>query len=189
MKVNKVLIIIQLAIMYISEILLALAAFPNVFNLQELENASGALFIAAIVTSLVAVLFAFAILVPSIISIFKKNNEDMTLFTMIIKLAAIPWYIINFILCGFMLAGALNPFMFFAIPFMIAIFECVTYIDMFAVSFNNVAVLISELRTKTIKPSALLIVGMVFHFIFCLDVLGAIFTYVNYRKINNKEIQ
>ncbi len=184
MKITKPLLIIQLALMYLSEILITIGALVVVEAENEtLQIVMKWFFFSGIILAGVVAFLSTFILIPIIMSIFKKNNQDMTKFTMIIKLAAIPWYILNFIMCFFTIAGMFNPFMMIGIPFMIVIFVCITYIDMVVVSANNVAVIISELKTKQIKFSPLLIIGIIFHFIFCLDVLGAIFTYVNYKKI------
>ncbi len=180
MKANKVLIIIQLLLMYIAGILMFVSALTPIS--EETEQIIRALFFTGLGMAVAVAVYSCAILIPSFISIFKKNNVDMTRFTMIIKLAAIPWYILNFIFCVFLIAGMLNPFMMIAIPLMILILVSLTYIDLLPVSVNNVAVIISDFRAKTLKPNGFLIVGMVFHFIFCLDVLGSIFTFVNYKK-------
>ena len=182
MKANKILIIIQISLMYISQILLLLSGIILVELASDLQDLMAALFIAGIVLSLVSTAVSIAILVLSVISIFKKNNENMTLFTMIIKLVAIPWYIGNFVLCGFLIAGMLNPFLLLAIPLMICLFVCVTYIDMLAVSANNIAIIISELKKKAAKPSFLLIFGMILQTVFCIDIVGAILTYIDHKK-------
>ena len=62
----------------------------------------------------------------------------------------------------------------------IAVF--ITYVDMLSISMNNICVIISNFRQRRYKANALLIVGMVFQFIFCLDILGAIFTYLDCNK-------
>lgn len=183
MRTNKILIILQLCLMYISQACIligGLVVFDDNATLQEVMNL---LFRSGVIIALATTVLSIGILVPAIISIFKKNNEDMTRFTMIIKLAAIPWYIMNFVLCTMLVAGMLNPFLVLGIPIMVFIFVCITYINMFVVSANNVAGIIGQLKDRTLKINPLLIVGVIFHFIFCLDILGAIFTYANHRKV------
>ena len=180
MKANKILIIIQLSMMYLSQLLMLIGVLQ--YETEELQHNMGYFLMAGLIVAIVVAVLSMGLLVPSFISIFKKNNEDMTKFTMIIKLAAIPWYIVNFVVCSMVILGMLNPFFLMGIPLFAFIFVSTTYINMLAVSANNIGVIISELITHKIKSNGLLIVGMIFHFMFCLDVLGAIFTYVNYRK-------
>lgn len=183
MKINKILVIIQTSLMYLS---LSLLYLPIILlfnkNYDTVSDGKKIVFIIGFVIGIITALLAVSILIPSIISIFKKNNEDMTKLTMIIKLISIPWYIANYVFWVLIITGSLNPFLFIAIPFIIAISVINTYIYMLSISMNNICVLISELKNKNIKVKPLLIVGMVFQFIFCLDVLGAIFTYVEYKK-------
>lgn len=182
MKVNKILLIIQTALMYVSLILLIIPAFALLSYAGDNNIVYMALFTAGVVVGLVAALIAAGVIVPSIVSIFTNNNEDMSKFTMIIKLASIPWYVGNFAMWGLLVAGMLNPFLLIAIPLVICIAVFITYVDMLSISMNNICVIISNLRKKKYQPNALLIVGMVFQFIFCLDILGAIFTYLDCNK-------
>ena len=127
-------------------------------------------------------LLAFPIFVLSIITIFKKEIVDSTKLIMILKLALIPWYIANFVLWGLLVAGMFNPFLMIGIPIVITISAIGTYVLMFSSSIVNVCTIIGELKNKTLKPSGLLIAGMALQFIFCLDGLGAVFTYIVCNK-------
>lgn len=184
MKANRILAIIQLSLMYISLICMYVAVFTSTKIPDEFIRS---LAIVGLVTILVADLIAIVLFNLSIIPIFKKNPIDDTKFVMIYKIVAIPWFIANYYLCVMMIAAFLNPFLMLAIPVAIAILTSSTYICMISTSMMNVGNEISSFRRKVIKPNALIIIGMVLGFIFCLDLLGAIFVYTqNQKQLNCK---
>ena len=130
----------------------------------------------------ICLVLAAPIFVLSIITIFKKEIVDSTKLVMILKLALIPWYIANFALWGLLVAGMFNPFLMIGIPIVITISAIGTYVLMFSSSILNICTIIGEFKNKTLKPSGLLIAGMVLQFFFCLDALGAIFTFIKCHK-------
>ena len=178
MKVSKVLLIAQAVGMYLMHLPLYVYIFFFGTPIGEsipVEVNQG-LLIAFLVLS--ALVFPICILntVFPIISIFKGDyNPSKT--TMIVKLALIPWYIMNYVMCGFIVAGCLNPFLMLAIPIIICIASVVTYIYMVTTSLYDVAYFIRGLIKKRIKVSAIYIVSLIFLFIFCLDIAGGILFY------------
>ena len=183
MKTNKILLITQTALMYVSMLLayiLIIIMMPADSNNSEIVLRT--LLISSISIIGICLLLAFPIFVLSIITIFKKEIVDSTKLIMILKLALIPWYIANFVLWGLLVAGMFNPFLMIGIPIVITISAIGTYVLMFSSSIVNVCTIIGELKNKTLKPSGLLIAGMVLQFFFCLDALGAVFTYIVCNK-------
>ncbi len=183
MKTNKILLISQTALMYVSMLLayiLIILMMPADANNSEIVLRT--LLISSISIIGICLLLAFPIFVLSIITIFKKEIVDSTKLVMILKLALIPWYIANFAMWGLLVAGMFNPFLMVGIPIVITISAIGTYVLMFTSSLVNICTIIGEFKNKTLKPSGLLIAGMVLQFFFCLDALGAIFTFIKCRK-------
>ena len=189
MKVNKIFAIIQLALMYLS--IVSLLVYVNLdFNIEDLPTAiSAALLITGLVAIVLAGLIASAICVISFISIFKKGTNNYTKLVMIHKIVAIPWFIGNFVFSVLLIGGMLNPFLLWGIPVVIAILVTNTYICMLSTSMMNVGYLISSWKNKVLKPSALLIIGLILEFHFCLDFLGAIFIFSGSKKQLSEEKQ
>ena len=178
MKATRVLLYAQLIAMYAMQTplyaIMVLIRFPE--N-DVLDNWVTGLLIA----SLVLVILAFPLCLItagfSIASIFK-GDESPAKATMIVKLALIPWYIMNFIFCFVVVAGFMNPFLMIGIPLLIAIMMSTTYLFMLATGLPDIAYVIHRGWKERIKPNGLTITGLVFLFIFCLDTLGGIFLHV-----------
>ena len=186
MKINKIFMIVQLSLMYLSLLCCYLIAIPLGANIELPQWASYASLITAISGVVIASLFSIAIMIISFISIFKKEAVDQTKFVMIYKIIAIPYFIGNFIFCALVIAGMLNPFLFLAAPIVAGIFMFFTYVNMLGSSVVDVAYVINSFKNKTLKPHPLVIIGIILEFIFCVDFLGAIFIFLEKRKqINN----
>lgn len=187
MKANKTLLIVTTAFMYVCHLplytmfVLAFANIPANSDLQNtiMKNLFGTfLGLNALIFPLVIVIGVF-----SIISVFK-GNESPTKTTMVCKLVLIPWFIINFAMCVVLLAGLLNPFFMFAIPVLIPVMICTTYVYMLATSLPDIAWAIHSLIKSEPINKGLLITSMVLQFFFCLDIAGAIMHYVTERNMN-----
>ena len=172
MKVCKVAAIIQLSLMYLSLIFLFAGAFTMI----------GVLALIGFIMAILSSLFALATCVISFFSMFKSKTQDYTKFVMMYKLISIPWFIGNFIFCILLIAGMLNPFLLIAIPIVIIVMILSTYICMLSSSMINFSYLIVSWRNKTIKPSGLVAIGVIFGFIFCLDALGAILIFLENKR-------
>ena len=101
----------------------------------------------------------------------------MSKITMIVKLVSIPWFIANYVLWFFMIVGMLNPILFLAIPIVLLLTISITYLFMISMSLNNIIPIFIMIKNNEVKKTPLLVVGIIFHFIFCLDILGSIFVY------------
>ena len=186
MKASRVLLIIQTSLMYISMILFYIPAF-NILNSDDtLNDGYKALLITGVSLAVLASLLAIVSMILSIVSIFLKNNKDNTKFIMILKIVLIPWYIASFTLWALMILGMLNPFLFFAIPIMIILSMFGTYIYMLSSSLNNICLIISNFKNKTLEVKPLFIVGMILQLFFCIDIVGAILDYIASKKYKNE---
>ena len=189
MKANRILLIIQTIGMYAMHtplyiLFILLQCHVDDAILSKLSNPCLIIFLVLSVLLLpVCVLLA----VFSIISIFKgEEKESPSKITMIIKLALIPWYILNFVLCAVLLSGFLNPFLMLAIPLAMAIMSVVTYIYMIATSLPDIAYFINRLIKRKIRISGGIIVSIVFLFIFCLDIVGGVIYHLEMKKIKKE---
>ena len=183
MKANKITLIAQTIGMYVMH--LPLYIFLILFNIPSaaefFDKVSGPLLISFFV--LTALVFPICIInaVFSVITVFK-GEESPSKVSMVVKLALIPWYIMNFIICICLLSGMLNPFLFLAVPIVAAILICSTYIYMFSTSLPDIVYFINRLIKKKLKINALIIVSLVFLFIFCLDIAGGVMYHIAMNK-------
>ena len=184
MKINKTLVISQLVAMYISIILIYIPAIIllNNNNYTISNNPFNVMFIIGFAFTIIALLLSLAIIISSLIITIKGKSEDVSKFTLIIKLIAIPWYIANYVMWVLAVLGMLNPILFLAIPIVIALSMTGTYLFMISVSIHNLLPTFYLLIKKKIKLNPLLVIGIIFHFIFCLDILGAIFILINNKR-------
>lgn len=188
MKANKILLILLAVSMYLSHIPLYIAALAIFFqDLFQFEGDLGTpLFFISLGLMGVTLVIATLITVFSIISIFK-GKETPSKVTMIVKLALIPWFVLNFALCVCILGGMMNPFLLWGIPAMMVIMVFTTYINMLASSLPDIAWFVRLLIKKKIKISPMLIVSIVFLFIFCLDIAGGIMYYLGTKEVKTIE--
>lgn len=91
--------------------------------------------------------------------------------TMAVKLALVPFFIINFVIWALFVIGSLNPFLIWALPVIICVSVFFTYVLMLGTSVHNIAFLLKKFKDEWNLSCA---VYMVLHFIFCLDVLAAV---------------
>ena len=111
-------------------------------------------------------------LVLSLIWIRKRTDPPYRI-TLIVKLVLIPWYGFNFYYAFCFVAGSLNPFLMVFIPVEIVIAVCVTWFLMVLTGVQSVIHALKTLIGRRRKPSPAVIAGIVMHFIFVADVVGA----------------
>ena len=148
------------------------------------ESFTHALLIAFLVMTALMIPICVLNVVVSIRSALK-GEEYPTKVTMIAKLSLIPWYLFNLAICIVFASIFLNPFMFLAIPLIVACFVGVTYLLMFATSIGEIVYFIKK-KAKKEHLGAATIVGVIFLFVFCLDVVGAIILYRRSKKVRNQ---
>ena len=121
-------------------------------------------------------------IVLSVMSVFKGKN-DPSETVMKVKLALIPWYVINFAIGAVIVAIFFNPFMMIGIPVVIAALMGMAYFCMLATSLPDVAQYLRKVRKdKTEKLIGARVLPVVFLFIFCLDVVGSVILYRRNKK-------
>lgn len=163
-------LIIQTCLMYISLAFFIIILLSNDININDDMN--NALFIFGIVFGLFALIIGTINFVFSIINIFKGSDSSINT-TIVIKMVLIPWYLGNFFFWFLLVAGFMNPFLLVGIPFIVGVGVVVTYIYMIFISVPNISYVFSLIKNKEIHVNKLLIVSLVFHFIFCLDIIGS----------------
>lgn len=177
MFVSKILLIAAVVILYAMQIAIFIPAYgilhelhwPN-FNFKLIGILLG-----------IACLLGIAALVFAIIGTAKRENEPKTLITVIIKAAMVPFFCVNIYLWCALLSGMLNPFLFLAIPAIICIGICLTYVYMIMTSMPDIIYMISFLIRRKKKPDIFIILGIIFEFFFVLDLLGSIFIHKSFR--------
>ena len=123
----------------------------------------------------VACLLGFVSLIFAIIGTAKREEDPKTKLSVIIKALMVPFFCINICLWGVLVSGMLNPFLFLAIPAIIVIGCCLTYVYMIMTSMPDIIYMISFLVRRKKKPNIFMILGIIFEFFFVLDLLGSIF--------------
>ena len=122
---------------------------------------------------LVAAFFAVIGLILAIISGIRKE-APATVFSIVLKVIMIPFFIVNFLLWVLILLGTLNPFLIAASPFVILIGAVLTYLVLLMTSLPDIIFTLIELRLYKNRPRGLFVWGIVLSFFFVLDLVGAI---------------
>jgi hypothetical protein len=110
--------------------------------------------------------------------------------TMAIKIAMIPFYVINFLIWAIFIIGTLNPFFIIYLPFIIVLSIFLTYFTMISTSSHNIAYLLRQFFDKENlfnTKKLYYIIYIVCHFIFCVDVVASILLYSNHKPTDNFE--
>lgn len=187
MKLTKSFMIIQTILMYLSQIPLIcmyiIALIDKDNNLTYLLDVFGLAFRISLV---IVVLIAITNIIISFLSI-RKEGEDLSKFTMILKLIQIPWYILNFFFSVLVILGLMNIFFFMLPPLVTVIAMLSTYTIMISISSYEIIYLIKGLIKKNIKFSWIYLLSIIFMLIFVLDIPGSIIIYSK-QKQNNKII-
>lgn len=133
---------------------------------------------------------AFALMIPlGIVSFvfaclqFARLAASPLKTAIIVKLCLIPWYVINFMICGLLVAGFLNPWLMLAVPILIGLEVFVTYVVMLLTGIHSITYTIKFLILHKIKPTAPIVIALIFHLIFCLDIVGAIMLNIEHKKL------
>ena len=120
----------------------------------------------------------------------KKLNPKSYKEIMIYKLILIPYFIFNFVVgVVILLMGLLSfitIFFFAGIPLLLMAFlVCVaSYVVILATSSYEIILLIKGMNKKTVIFNIIMII---LNFIYVLDVVGSIITFINYKN-ENKEV-
>ena len=179
MKASKVFLIIETITMYLSTLFLIIAFFMALNNNDDrFGDAIGTMALLMFIFEMVSLFVAFLTCCFSLFSLF--NNKGIAKLSMIIKLTLILWFLLNFLKWSLYVMGMLNPFLMLGIPIVIALGVLLTYFLMLSTSANNIFFIIRRIPKSNNK--GLLIVSLIFHFVFCLDVVGSIMLYIDDKK-------
>ena len=184
MKSYKVLLILQLVLMYLAHlpfyILIILVRIPMAD--EVVDKLFPTLLLGGIIATALILPLCLVNAIFAVISLIRgSNNPSKT--TMIVKLALIPWYIINFMICCFLISGFLNPFLMLAAPIVLCILVGITYLLMVSTSLFDIAYIINKMIRKEIKEKGLIITSLIFLFFFTFDVLGSIILHFKTKQI------
>lgn len=163
---EKIFTIIQTISMYLLQIFFLLACL-----FEDKANVFVVMFFVFIFITMIMVLLN---IISGIISIFKGRTNPFK-FTIVIKSILVPWYIVNFVIWALLIIGSLNPFLMMAIPLFLFISVCFTYICMISTSTLNISYIFNQVFFKrNIRINGGIVVGTIFEFIFCLDIIGSV---------------
>lgn len=171
MFVSKCLLIAAAAVLYVMQGAILIPAYGILHRLNWPDfnfKLIGVLLGLALVVGIAALIFG-------IIGTAKREEDPKTGLTVIIKAALIPFFCINIYLWAMLVSGMLNPFLFLAIPAIIVIGCCITYVYMIMTGMPDIIYMIAFLIRRKKKPNIYMILGLIFEFFFVLDLVGAIF--------------
>ena len=176
MKCGKVLLWLQLLFMYALHVVIWLVVKPMEYELDA-KSVEIAFFVLAGLVAFFVIVNGFC----AFLSVFK-DHPNPTKNTLIVKLAAIPWYAVNFYFWVGLASGFLNPFLLIALPLVIGLGVVLTYFVMLSTSLYSIAYLIRGLKKQMFPFRPVYVPAAIFHFIFCLDVVGALWLRLLLRK-------
>lgn len=180
MTKSKIILIIQAVVMYLIQlpfyVCLILAKIPFI----DFEIC-GVLIFVGLCLNLLLIPVGIVAVVFAILNL-TADSQNPAWVTFIIKLVLIPWYCLNFLVCFLLVTGFLNPFLMIAIPLLIAIEVSITYIYMLCSSLQVVSYTIRQIMCKRIPLTPMLVVGIIFSFIFVLDVVGSYLLHTELKK-------
>ncbi len=176
MKAGKVLLWLQIVSMYALHAVIWMLVKP-VRDIEDSKALETVFFVFSALVAFFVIVNGFC----AILSVFK-DHKNPTKNTLVVKLAAIPWYVANFYFWIGLASGFLNPFLLVGLPIVIALGVILTYFVMLSTSLYSIAYLIRGLKKQMFSARPAFAPAAIFHFIFCLDVAGALWLYLLLRK-------
>ncbi len=149
----------------------------------EIDKVLLTFLIIGLVFGLIALIFGCINGIFAIYNVFRKTSSPSKI-TMILKLVLIPWYIQNIFVWLIIVAGFCNPFLMLGIPIIIFIGMSITYVYMICTSVQNLSYAAKLIKNKKIVITSWLVLSIIFHFIFVLDVVGSILFHFILKKNN-----
>ena len=147
------------------------------------------LFVLGFIFSFVSLGLSIALIVIGGKNFNRDLHCDMSRLVMYVKIALIPWYIASYFLWMAQILGTLNPFLLPVFPLIVTISIVVTYVSMLSTTLINVGYVFAKKKRKELKMNKNIIVSIVFHFIECLDFVGAIILFKELSKDSVEEIK
>ena len=182
MKANKILLIVQAALMYAAHIPFCIAFLLKHFNEPLYDQYMPYLIRAYIFISIALIPVCIVNIILSLVSI-RRSDKNPSLLMLILKCALMPWFVLNFAICAVITLGTLNPFLIWAMPIIISILAFSTYLCMVSTSLPNIAYFAGKQRKKEVALAPRYVLPIVFMFIFCMDAIGALLFFLNTRKL------
>ena len=112
-----------------------------------------------------------------------KNEGPVSGITVVVKVLMIPFFVVNFLLWFLAIGGMFNPFLMVGIPVVAFIGICLTYGYMLTTSLPDIVYTMIFCIRNQRKPSRLMVIGVIFEFIFMLDLVGSIMLHKAYKDI------
>ncbi|MDE7106514.1 MAG: hypothetical protein K2O22_05055 [Anaeroplasmataceae bacterium] len=114
-----------------------------------------------------------------------RDTPSPARFTIIMKLVLIPWYFLNFLVWLLLVGICANPWLMLAVPLVIGMGIAYTFAFLFFTNVYNFSYVIKLVKEKKIQLTKSIILPVVLHFIFVLDILGSMLLH---KKIQEIEI-
>lgn len=170
------------------EICLATGFFLFFFGDVSIDVVKG-LLIAALVLGIIAFFLGLSNIIVALTHIITSHKSSYFAI-MIAKLALIPFFMMNFVICILVCVAILNPWLFMTSIVLVPLMVGITYGVLLVTSSYNLAHMIYALNKKQ-ATSKELTIHIIFQLIFVLDVVSSIILFVKDRKskINeNKQV-
>ena len=182
MKANRILLIVQAALMYTAQLPICVAFFLHHFNEPLYQEVMSYFVRVYVILSIVLIPVCITNMILSLVSI-KKSDKNPSLLMLILKCVLIPWFVLNFAICGVLVLGMLNPFLLWAMPIVVSILVFSTYLCMVTTSLPDVAYFAGKLRKREARMTTQYVLPIVFMFIFCMDAIGALIFFISSRRL------
>jgi len=177
-------LIIQMALMYLTQLPFVLAILSIMRYEASFEEVEPLLKLGLIDGVCLFPVCAASVALGLIKGLKKKGNPLG--ITLCVKLLLIPFYIINFVICILLVGGFLNPFLMIALPLLIMIEIGITYVLMISTSIQSFTYILKALPSNHKRANPAIITGLIFLFIFSLDVIGIIMLNSEFKYLMNE---
>ena len=185
MKKSNIILIIQAILMYLIQLPLYIA-----LALSKVGETAGNTIKILLLVGFAALGLMVPVIIVSVVFAclhFAELSASPTKTTLIVKLALIPWYVFNFVVCFLLVVGFLNPWLALAIPILITIEVVTTYVFMLSTSIHSIAYTVKYLTMNKTNFTPQVVVALVFQLFFCFDIVGAIMLEVENKKLMRNE--
>lgn len=182
MKNSKIILIVQAVVMYLIHIpfyICLILARVTDLNL----NVLGALIVAGLCANLIMLPVCLVAIVFAVLNL-TADYANPAKTTFIVKLVLIPWFVLNCVICFLLVAGFLNPWLMLAVSLLIGIEVFVTFVYTACSSLQTVAYTARQIIKKRLPVTPTVIVGLIFSFIFVLDIVGSYLLYSELKRFN-----
>ena len=177
MRICKIFLIITMIVLYVMQGFIAVPLYGVMKSVNTGDLNVKLVFIllvVSILTGLTALGFGIAGTI--------KSEGPLTGITVGVKIAMIPFFVINIVLWILLIAGMLNPFLMLGIPLAAVIGVCLTYVYMLMTGLPDIIYCIGFCIKKK-RPTGLMVAGVILNFFFILDVIGSIMIHRSLKKI------